>query len=73
MQSIFLPIGVLVLIGHAAAGLWSAYVFQLYALSFPLQLLAIWLGNRISRRIPHARFARLVYAMLVVLGVLLLR
>jgi uncharacterized protein len=73
MQGIFLPISVLVLIGHAAAGLWSARVLQLYALSLPLQLLAIWLGNRISRRIPHEGFARLVYAMLVLLGLLLLR
>jgi uncharacterized membrane protein YfcA len=73
MQGLFLPISVLVLLGHAIAGLWSARVFQLYAMSFPLLLLALWLGDRLSRRIPRERFARLVHGMLVVLGLLLLR
>ena len=73
MQSVFLPISLLVLISHALAGLWSPWVFELYALSLPLLLLAIWLGERVSQRIAGKRFDRLVYAALLVLGLLLLR
>ena len=73
MQSVFLPISLLVLLSHALAGLWSAWVFELYALSLPLLLLALWLGEQVSRRMPGHRFDRLVYGALVVLGLLLLR
>ena len=73
MQSVFLPISLLVLLSHALAGLWSPWVFELYALSLPLLLLAIWLGEQVSRRIPGHRFDRLVYGALLVLGLLLLR
>jgi uncharacterized membrane protein YfcA len=73
MQSVFLPISLLVLLSHALAGLWSPWVFELYALSLPLLLLAIWLGEQLSRRISGRRFDRLVYGALLVLGLLLLR
>lgn len=73
MQSVFLPISLLVLLSHALAGLWSARVFELYALSLPLLLLAIWLGELLSQRISGQRFDRLVYAAILLLGLLLLR
>jgi uncharacterized membrane protein YfcA len=73
MQSVFLPVCILALISHALAGLWSAWVFELYALSLPLLLLALWLGEILSSRIPKHRFDRLVYGALVLLGALLLR
>jgi uncharacterized protein len=73
MQSVFLPISLLVLLSHALAGLWSVWVFELYALSLPLLLLALWLGERLSQRIAAHRFDRLVYGALVLLGLLLLR
>ncbi|MEO7908878.1 MAG: sulfite exporter TauE/SafE family protein [Roseiflexaceae bacterium] len=73
MQSVFLPICLLVLLSHALAGLWSPWVFELYALSLPLLLLAIWLGRQVHRHISEHRFDRLVYITLLVLGLLLLR
>jgi uncharacterized protein len=73
MQSVFLPISLLVLVSHALAGLWSAWVFELYALSLPLLLLALWLGEQVSQRMSGYRFDRLVYGALVLLGLLLLR
>jgi uncharacterized protein len=73
MQSVFLPISLLVLISHALAGLWSPRVFELYVLSLPLLLLATWLGERLSQHISKHRFDRLVYGALVLLGLLLLR
>jgi uncharacterized membrane protein YfcA len=73
MQSVFLLITLLVLVSHALAGLWSPWVFELYALSLPLLLLAIWLGEQLNQRISKHRFDRLVYGTLLVLGLLLLR
>ena len=73
MQSVFLPISLLVLLSHGLAGLWSPRVFELYALSLVPMVLAIWLGEQLSRRISEHRFDRLVYGALVVLGLLLLR
>jgi uncharacterized membrane protein YfcA len=73
MQSVFLPISLLVLISHALAGLWSPWVFELFALSLPLLLLALWLGEQLSQHISEHRFDRLVYGALLVLGLLLLR
>jgi uncharacterized membrane protein YfcA len=73
MQSVFLPISLLVLLSHALGGLWSPWVFELYALSLPLLLLAIWLGEQLSRRMAGQRFDRLVYVTLLALGLLLLR
>ncbi|MEZ4860764.1 MAG: sulfite exporter TauE/SafE family protein [Caldilineaceae bacterium] len=72
LQSFFLPVSGLILIGHATAGLWTAQVLQLYVLAWPVMLLAFWLGNRLNERMAAARFAQLLYGALVVLGVLLL-
>ena len=72
LQSVFLPISVLILAGHASAGLWTTDVLQLFALSLPVVLLAFWLGDRLSQRISPGQFERVIYVCLVILGVLLL-
>ena len=71
VQGYFLPAGLLICLGHAIAGLWTLRVFKLYATALPLILLGIALGLRIGRRIPPARFERVLYASLIGLGALL--
>lgn len=71
LQGYFLPTAVLICAGHAAAGLWTAEVFVLFGLALPGVLAANWLGPRIAARIPAERFTRLLYGVLLVLGVLL--
>jgi uncharacterized membrane protein YfcA len=73
LQGLFLPTAVLVWLGHGVSGLWSWRVVRLYALSVPLLVLGIALGRRLAQRIPAARFDRVLYAILVALGVLMLR
>ena len=73
MQSVFLPISLLILLSHALSGLWSLRVFQLYALALPPLLLALWLGTWLSKRICGRCFDWLVYGALVLLGLVLLR
>jgi uncharacterized membrane protein YfcA len=72
LQGYFLPTGMFILLGHALAGLWTRQVWQLFGLSLPLVLVAIYGGGRLNRRIPPHRFDRLIYAILVGLGITLL-
>lgn len=72
MQGFFLPVSVLILLGHAGAGLWTREVLQLYAFSWPIMLIAFWLGNRFATQIDPKRLGQLLYGALIVLGVALL-
>jgi len=72
LQGYFFPTGALIAIGHCIGGLWTKPVLVNYAISLPVILVAIFLGGRINRRIPKARFDNYVYIFLVILGVCLL-
>jgi uncharacterized membrane protein YfcA len=72
LQGYFLPADVLIWSGHGLSGLWTERVVGLFLYSLPLVLLAIPLGTWLNRRIPHERFERLLYVILIGLGVLLL-
>ena len=72
LQGYFLPTGLLILVGHGLAGLWTRQVFQLYALGLPLILTGIFLGGKLNRRIPAGRFEKFIYIALLALGFLLL-
>jgi uncharacterized membrane protein YfcA len=70
LQGCFLLTGLLILIGHGLAGLWTPQVLWLYAFSLPAIMLAIFAGERLNRRLPREAFSRVVYALLVAMGVL---
>lgn len=72
LQGFFLINGAIIVAGHAAAGLWRAEVLWLALLSIPALALGILAGAVAQRHIAPASFSRLVYLMLVALGVLFL-
>ncbi len=72
IQGCFLPAMALKIAGHGLAGLWTPQVLLLTALSLPVVAAALWVGGRLSRHLSPARFARLVYGGLAVLGLTLL-
>jgi uncharacterized membrane protein YfcA len=72
LQGYFFPTGMFILLGQAAAGLWSAHVLRLYFYSLPFVLVAIWVGGRLNRRISFVNFERVVFIALVVFGAMLL-
>ena len=72
LQGCFLLTGLMILIGHGVAGLWTPQVLWLYAFSLPAVMLAVFAGERLNRRLPREAFGRVVYAFLVVMGVLFL-
>ena len=57
---------------HALAGLWTATVWELVLWSLPALLLGIAAGIVVQRYVPAASFGRLVYALLVAIGVIFL-
>jgi uncharacterized membrane protein YfcA len=72
LQSYFLPTGAAIMIGQGLAGLWTKTVMTTYLSSLPLVFLAIFLGLKISRKIPAEKFNKYVYVMLLGLGIILL-
>jgi len=72
LQGYFFPTGSLIVMGHCIGGLWTKPVLVNYAFSFPVILVAIFLGGRINRKIPKARFDNYIYVFLVILGICLL-
>ena len=68
LQSFFLIVSLMILVGHASAGFWTREVLSLFGLSIPVVLLAYGLGNRVHRNMATQQFERLVYIGLVVLG-----
>ncbi len=72
LQGYFLPTGGAILIGHGLAGMWSSTVIKIYVYALPSVFAAILCGTIISRKIPRERFYRYVYALLLMIGIVLL-
>ena len=71
LSGYFLPTALLICAAHAATGLWSTQVFELFFLALPAIFVGNWCGLRLARRIPAARFAYLLHWLLVMLGALM--
>jgi uncharacterized membrane protein YfcA len=72
LQGYFLPTGLFILVGHGAAGLWTAEVLKLYAFSLPAMLLGVWLGGKAVRNIHGDAFRKIVDVSLIVMGLYLI-
>lgn len=68
LQAYFLPTGLMILIGHALGGLWTPTVLGYAGLSLPAVALGLAFGGLLHDRIPAERFRRLVFVLLIVLG-----
>lgn len=71
LQGFFLPTGLLVITGHGLSGLWTAQVFQFYVVTVPFAVIGIYLGGILNRRFSPERFERILYVILILLGVAL--
>ncbi|MHC4441125.1 MAG: sulfite exporter TauE/SafE family protein [Planctomycetota bacterium] len=72
LQGYFFPTSLIIVISHGLGGLWTRSVVQLYALSLPLVLVAIWIGGRLNATIPQGKFDKYIYILLMAIGVFLL-
>lgn len=72
LQGYFLLASLVGLIGYAAAGLWVHEVTRYFVLSLPGTFVAIILGRMLNHRLKGDSFFRYVYAMLIVIGAVLM-
>jgi uncharacterized membrane protein YfcA len=72
LQGFFLINGIMIAAGHALANLWTTQVLQIALFSVPAIAIGILAGIAARRRIAPETFSRLVYLMLVALGLLFL-
>lgn len=72
LQGYFLVTGLMIVVGHGLAGLWTTEVLWLFLFSVPVIVLSILLGNRLNQRIPAGKFDRMIHILLIGLGILLL-
>lgn len=68
LQGVFLPLSVLAIGGHAIAGLWTETVAALSILALPAAALGTVVGNRLARHLPQDRFQTVLWAILLLLG-----
>ena len=71
LQAYFLIAGLVALMSHGAAGLWTKLVFWLAAITLPAMIAGTLLGRWANQRIDPSRFQGLIYVVLLVLGALL--
>jgi len=72
LQGYFFFTNALILAGHAAFGLWTVKVWSLFFLSLPAVGLATWLGGVVNQRIQHELFSKLVFGVLLIVGIIFL-
>jgi uncharacterized membrane protein YfcA len=70
-QSFNTAVHVIALTGYAASGILSATVGWTFALMLPAIVVPTWLGARLYRRISETAFRRLILALLLVSGCVL--
>lgn len=70
LQGYFLLTNWLIVASHGLTGLWTPEVWQLYAYCLPSVAVGAWVGEIISQKIPKTIFSKLIYALLILLGVL---
>ena len=72
LLAFFLAISVFVNLGQYCSGNWTPAVLRLFALSLPVLLVAVLIGNWLHPRIPAGKFDRAVHVILFGIGLSLL-
>lgn len=72
LQGYFFITGILVVTGHGIAGNFTSEVLNYFAYCLPVVLFAVILGARINKKIPVERFHKYIFAILLILGIMLI-
>lgn len=72
LQGYFLTTGVFVVVGHFLAGNFKTDVLTTYLYALPVVLISILIGTFLNKKIKTQSFIKLVYAFLLLIGVVLL-
>jgi uncharacterized membrane protein YfcA len=68
LQLFFMLVSLFAMIGHGIAGLWTTEMWWIYLYSLPGLLLGHFMGEKLYGMIPRHLFNRIIYAMLIVTG-----
>ncbi len=71
LQGFFLPTNLVICITHYANGLWTANLFQTFAICLPVVLIAFVFGTYVNKKISVTTFNAAVYYLLLILGLYL--
>jgi len=71
LQMVFLATGVFIAAGQGLAGFWSPTVFRLVLYALPGVAVGTLAGSRLGRTIRHETFNRIVYVLLIVMGIMM--
>ncbi len=71
LQGYFLPAAFFIAAGHGLAGLWTVQVGVLYLYAIPAALAALIAGRWLGQKLPVSLFTRVLYAVLIALGAIL--
>lgn len=72
LQGYFLPVDIAILTGQGFSGLLTKTVFRYYIISLPFTMTAIFLGNKLRKRIPAEKFNVYIFILLFCIGLLFL-
>lgn len=72
LQSLFIVNGVFIVIGHGCAGLITREVLYYCAYGVPASIVGMILGFLVDRRLNAERFRKVVLALILVLGIVLI-
>jgi uncharacterized membrane protein YfcA len=72
LQGFFTVAGLWVIVNHAFNGNLTPFVWQHYLLSWIAIVVGMWLGLKLDRFIDQVTFRKIVLAMLIILGVMML-
>jgi len=71
LQGFFFVSSLMIVAGHALSGFWSRQTLISFFVSIPAVVLAIFLGERIAKKITQEDFNRVIYISLILMGVLM--
>lgn len=71
LQGFFFVSSLMIVAGHAVSGLWSGQILKEFLFSLPGVILAVFLGERIAKKITQENFNRVIYALIVLMGILM--
>jgi len=71
LQGFFFISGLMIVAGHGLKGLWSRQILNAFLISLPGVILAIFMGERISKKITQDNFNRVINIFSVLMGVVL--
>lgn len=68
MQSFFLPAGMMVLVSHGMAGLWTSDILYTILYALPVTLVGLFLGKKVNDRISKEVFHKVLSVIFIIMS-----